>query len=173
VRIDRFHPRDDEAAVDLGFDPVWEARTAMTTTGWTAELWIPFSQLRFVDRTERIWGLQIHRFIPELNESSYWVPIPRTVTAWASRFGELRGLDGVRPTRRLELLPYVAASTEVHGSRSGRNPFDDGRNLTSRVGLDVKMGLGSSLTLEATVNPDFGQVEADPAEVCGIRLFVK
>ena len=165
VRIDRFHPRDDEDAFDLGFDPVWDARTAITEWGWTAELWIPFSQLRFIDQREQIWGLNIHRFIPSLNERNYWVAIPRTVTAWASRFGELHGLERLRAARRLELLPYIAASTEVRGNRTVGDPFDDGRNLASRVGLDLKMGLGPSLTLEATVNPDFGQVEADPAEV--------
>ena len=164
VRIDRFHPRDDEQAFDVGFDPVWDARTEVNGSGWTAELWIPFSQLRFTDAPEQIWGLNVHRFVPTLNEDVYWVPIPRTVSAWASRFGELSGLVGLRAARRLELLPYVAASTHMHASAS-RSPFDSGRNLGSRAGLDVKMGLGSSLTLEATVNPDFGQVEADPAEV--------
>ena len=100
VRIDRFHPRDDEDAFDLGFDPVWDARTAITEWGWTAELWIPFSQLRFIDQREQIWGLNIHRFIPSLNERNYWVAIRAR-----SRHG-LRGLvsctdlEGLRAARR-------------------------------------------------------------------------
>src|SRR5699024_6873723 len=82
-----------------------------------------------------------------------------------SRFGDLRGISGIRHTRRIEILPYAAASSTVNGDRDPGNPFDDGRNLAGRLGADMKMGLGPNLTLEATINPDFGQVEADPAEV--------
>lgn len=91
--------------------------------------------------------------------------IPRTERAWASRFGELIGIDAIKPPRRVELLPYVAAGSTVTGRPDTQNPFDDGLNLTRRVGLDAKAGIGPSLTLDATINPDFGQVEADPAEV--------
>jgi hypothetical protein len=165
VRIDHFHAEDQQDGADAGFDPVWEARTSIDRQGWSAELWIPFSQLRFNDAPRQIWGLNIARFTPTLHEDDYWVVIPRTVTAWASRFGDLGGLDGVRPTRRLELLPYVTGTSSFTGARGAGNPFDDGRNLGSRAGVDLKLGIGSSLTLDATVNPDFGQVEADPAEV--------
>jgi hypothetical protein len=165
VRLDRFHATDNEGG-DAGFNPVWEARTRVDGEGWTAELWIPFTQLRFSDRPEQVWGLNVYRFIPTLEEADYWVLIPRTERAWASRFGNLRGIEGVRPTRRLELLPFVLGSTTMTGeSRDPQDPFDDGHNLTSRAGLDMKVGLGPNLTLDATVNPDFGQVEADPAEV--------
>jgi hypothetical protein len=165
VRVDVFNPTDDPDNEDDGFDPVWEARTALNSTGWTAELWIPFSQLRFNDLDQQVWGLNIGRLIPTLNEEDYWVLIPRTRTAWASRFGELRGVDGIRPARRLEVLPYVSSGATMNGNRDRANPFDDGRNLQGRLGADVKMGLGPNLTLDLTVNPDFGQVEADPAEV--------
>jgi hypothetical protein len=93
------------------------------------------------------------------------VAVPRTVKAWSSRFGELRGVDSLRAPRRLELLPYVAGSSTLTSNRDRRNPFDDGKNLAGRTGLDLKLGFGPNLTLDATVNPDFGQVEADPAEV--------
>jgi hypothetical protein len=165
VRIDRFHSTDNEDSFDSGFDPVWQARTLREEDSWTAELWIPFSQLRFNPQRVQVWGLNINRFRPTLNEEDYWVAVPRTERAWSSRFGELHGISSVRPTRRIELLPYVAGSSTVNGGRDPRNPFDDGRNLASRAGGDVKMGLGPNLTLEATFNPDFGQVEADPAEV--------
>jgi hypothetical protein len=165
VRMDRQYRQDNETNLDEGFDPVWEARTTIDAEGWTAELWIPFSQLRFNERPEHVWGMNIQRSTPTLNEMDYWVPVPRTERGWASRFGDLRGIQGVRPTRRIEVLPYIAGGSTINGNRSPGNPFDDGRNLTSRVGVDLKMGLGPSLTLEATVNPDFGQVEADPAEV--------
>ena len=165
VRLDHYHPSDNEDDSDAQFDPVWEARTSVDVNGWTAELWVPFSQLRFNDLPERIWGLNVKRWRPQLNEEDYWAIVPRTERGWASRFGELRGIDGLRPATRLEVLPYVAASSRLTGNRDRNNPFDDGLNLGGRVGTDLKIGLGSNLTLEATINPDFGQIEADPAEV--------
>jgi hypothetical protein len=165
VRLDRFLSSDNEDSGDDGYDPVWEARTSIGTESWTAELWIPFSQLRFNRQTDLTWGVNIRRFRPTLNEEDYWVLVPRTERVFISRFGDLQGISGVRPTRRIELLPYVAGSSTVTGDRDSSNPFDNGHNLTSRAGLDMKMGLGPNLTLEATFNPDFGQVEADAAEV--------
>jgi hypothetical protein len=165
VRLDRFHPTDNEDHTDPGFDPVWEARTTRDLGGWTAELWIPFSQLRFNPQTEQVWGLNVRRFRPTLNEEDYWVLVPRTERVWTSRFGDLRGIAGVRPTRRIELLPYVAGASTVSAERDRGNPFDNGLNLASRGGADMKLGIGPNLTLETTMNPDFGQVEADPAEV--------
>ncbi len=165
VRLDHFHPTDNEGDVDDQFDPVWEAKTEISAQGWTAELWIPFSQLRFNDQPERIWGLNVKRSRPQLNEQDYWVVVGRTERGWSSRFGDLRGIEGVRPKSRLEVLPYIASSSRMTGNRDLNNPFDNGVNLSGRVGADMKVGLGSNLTLEATVNPDFGQIEADPAEV--------
>ena len=165
VRIDRYHSSDNEDSFDSGFDPVWRAETSVSGDQWTAELWIPFSQLRFNPRDDLRWGLNLYRFRPTLDEADYWIMIPRTVRAWSSRFGELSGINGVVPPRRIEALPYVAGGSTVTANRDINNPFDDGKNLEGRVGADIKMGLGPNLTLETAVNPDFGQVEADPAEV--------
>jgi hypothetical protein len=165
VRLDHFHPTDSESDVDTQFDPVWEAKTSVDAHGWTAELWVPFSQLRFNDQPERIWGLNIKRWQPLLNEQDYWVVVGRTAVGWASRFGNLRGIEGLQPKERLELLPYVSGSSRMTGNRDPKNPFDNGINPAGRVGADMKIGVGSNLTLEATINPDFGQIEADPAEV--------
>ncbi len=165
VRIDRYHSSDQEDAFDAGFDPVWRAETSVSANEWTAELWIPFSQLRFNPRSELTWGLNVYRFRPTLDEADYWILIPRTVRAWSSRFGDLSGLAGIVPPRRIEALPYVAGGSTINGDRDFSNPFDDGRNLDGRIGADIKMGLGPNLTLETAINPDFGQVEADPAEV--------
>src|SRR6185436_14907338 len=77
VRLDHFHPTDDETDVDPQFDPVWQARTAADGNGWTAEMWLPFSQLRFNDQTERVWGLNIKRWRPEMNEQDYWIVVGR------------------------------------------------------------------------------------------------
>ena len=165
VRIDRYHSADQEDHFDSGFDPVWRAQTNVAGDQWTAELWIPFSQLRFNPRTEQTWGINLYRFRPTLNEADYWILVPRTVRAWASRFGDLSGINGVVPPRRIEALPYLAGGSTLNGNRDPNDPFDDGRNLQGRVGADIKMGLGPNLTLETAINPDFGQVEADPAEV--------
>lgn len=165
VRLDRYHRSDSENNTDEGFDPVWQARTRIDDLGWTAELWIPFTQLRFSPRSEQVWGLNIRRFTPTLEEEDYWVLVPRTERAWASRFGDLHGIRDVPSMRRLELLPYVAGSTLTDGTRDPGNPFAQAADWTGRAGLDLKVGLGPNLTLDAAVNPDFGQVEADPAEV--------
>jgi hypothetical protein len=165
VRLDHYHPTDNQGDEDSEYDPVWEARTAMTADGWSAELWLPFSQLRFNARGERVWGLNIKRSIPSRNEENYWALVRRTERGWSSRFGELRGIQDVAPRGRVEILPYVAGSSRMTGDRDRLNPFDDGKNLGGRAGADVKYGLGPNLTLDATVNPDFGQIDADPAEV--------
>ena len=91
--------------------------------------------------------------------------VPRSQTGWASRFGELRGIRGIRPSRRVELLPYAAGEARLRHDVDPHDPFTDGQEFQGRVGGDLKMGLGPNLTLDATVNPDFGQVEADPAQV--------
>jgi hypothetical protein len=165
VRLDHYHPTDNEDDVDPEYEPVWQAKTAIREDGWTAELWLPFSQLRFNDTAERVWGLNIKRSVPSRNEEVYWALVRRTERGWASRFGELRGIDDVTPRLRLEFLPYVASSSRLVGASDPNDPFDSGANLAGRVGADVKYGLGSNFTLDATVNPDFGQIEADPAEV--------
>jgi len=165
VRLDWYHPGDRETSTDLSFDPIWEARTQIDSLGWTAEMRIPFSQLRFSRQAEQLWGLNVARVIPSRNEEVYWVLVPQRETGWASRFGELTGLSGIRVTRRVELMPYVASSAVYTGSPEPGNPFLDGSAYHLRTGGDMKMGLGPNLTLEATVNPDFGQVEADPAQV--------
>ncbi len=165
VRIDRFHASDNEDSFDAGFDPVWRAQTQISGDQWTAELWIPFSQLRFNPQSDQTWGLNLFRFRPTLDEEDYWILVPRTVRAWSSRFGDLTGIANLVPPRRIEALPYVAGGSTINGDRDPSNPFDDGKNLHGRVGADVKMGLGPNFTLETAINPDFGQVEADPAEV--------
>ncbi|QSQ22839.1 carbohydrate binding family 9 domain-containing protein [Pyxidicoccus parkwayensis] len=166
-RVDWFHPVDSEYERDFSFNPVWEARTRLTGEGWVAELRIPFSQLRFNDGDEQVWGLNLNRYIPRRNEDDFWVVVPRHVTGWSSWFGELTGVRGVRPSRRLELLPYVAGDWQVNAGQNPRagTPYDARRDWAGRVGGDAKVGLGPNLTLDATVNPDFGQLEADPAVV--------
>lgn len=165
VRLDRYHPVDRETGADASYDPVWEAKVRRDSLGWTAEMRIPYSQLRFNRADENTWGLNVRRFIPNKNEEAYWVMIGPRQPGWASHFGDLTGLRGIRPARRIELMPYVASGADFTADPGPGNPFDDGSEFSTRVGGDLKVGIGPNLTLEATANPDFGQVEADPAVV--------
>jgi len=164
-RADRYHPDDDWMTTDDTWSPVWEAHVAVDSAGWTAELRIPFSQLRYNDT--RVWGVNFGRTIPSRNEEDFWIVVPRRAVGWASRFGTLSGLDGIAPAHAIELLPYVAGEgTLVSPARlAPGDPFAERRTVNGRAGLDLKAGLGRGLVLDATVNPDFGQVEGDPAEV--------
>jgi hypothetical protein len=162
VRLDYLDARDDEGWRDDAFDPVWEARVAGDAESWTAEMRIPFSQLRFSPGSQEVWGVNVRRWNPATFLNVYWVAVPYEETGWVSRFGELRGLENLSPGRRIEVVPYALER------RTYLDPAldPDARWRRSvRVGGDLKAGLGPNLTLEATANPDFGQVEADPARV--------
>jgi hypothetical protein len=165
TRIDYHHPSDSEGSRAYSFDPVWTAVTWVDSAGWTAEMRIPLSQLRFAASGEQIWGVNIVRSVPARNEVSYWRLVTRSQTGWASRMGELVGLGTLRPSGRMEAVPYVATEGRLSRPADPRNPFLAERQGTARIGGDFRMGLGSAFTLDATINPDFGQVEADPAEV--------
>ena len=165
VRGDYFHPQDESRNRDFSYDPVWIANARIDSLGWTAEMRIPFSQLRFEDKEEQDWGLNINRFIPNKNEDDFWVVVPQNENGWSSRFGNLRGIKNVTPSKRIEFIPYVSSNAFAPGAPDPNNPFLDDVNLETNVGGDVKIGLGPNLNLDVTLNPDFGQVEADPAVV--------
>lgn len=167
VRLDWYNATDEEEARDFTYNPVWEARARIDSVGWTAEMRIPFSQLRFNDRDEHVFGANVNRWIPTRREDLYWVYVPRDETGWSSRFGRLTGVSGIESTSRVELMPYVATDTRFTSSElvDADDPFAARAEFEGRLGADFKMGLGPNLTLDATVNPDFGQVEADPAVV--------
>lgn len=164
VRGDAYHSQDSEdSGREPQYDPVWTARSRVDGDGWTAELHIPFSQLRFNAAAEQSWGVQFTRLVADKAERVEWVLIPVAAAGFSSRFGRLEGISGIPPARRLELMPYVAADLTYRANVDRRNPFDD--KLGGRAGGDLKAGLSPNLTLDVTVNPDFGQVEADPAVV--------
>jgi hypothetical protein len=167
VRADWYHPDDSEFSRDHSFNPVWQAEARVGENGWTAEMRIPFSQLRFPDRQRQVWGINVNRYIAHANEDIFWIPVPKDQTGWSSWFGTLEGLDTVEPRRRIELLPYAAADMTLLADElvDDADPFRDPLDADARIGLDAKIGLGPSFTLDATINPDFGQVEADPAVV--------
>jgi hypothetical protein len=165
VQGDSYHPQDEEDNRDPAFNPVWEAQIQFDSLGWYVEMRIPFSQLRFNRQAVQEWGLNINRWRPGFNEDIYWVMIPLSTSGFFSHFGTLIGMDKIVPSRRAEVIPYVASTASFSGASGAGNPFNDGSTMESRAGGDIKAGLGSNLTLDATVNPDFGQVEADPAVV--------
>ncbi len=158
VRADWIHTDDDERARDMSWNPVWSAATQVLPDGWSCEMRLPWTQLRYPEHSDLPWGVNFNRYIPDRNEDSFWIAVPRERTAWASYMGELRGLSGLPRRVGLELLPYAATSLEF---REDDGDLDPGGNL----GLDAKLGLGAGLSLDVAVNPDFGQVEADPAIV--------
>lgn len=150
---------------DAGWDPIWEAMTRIDDDGWSAEIRIPLSQLRFSSAPVQTWGLQLRRWIQRRNELQQWSFWRKNESGGPNRFGHLEGLEfGERSGRQLELLPYVAAKTQNLNVPNG-DPFNGGNVQSARVGLDLKYNLSSNFTLDATFNPDFGQVEADPAVV--------
>jgi hypothetical protein len=152
----------DDTAEDASWDAVWEGAARLEDGGWAAELRIPFSQLRFATRPDRPWGFEMVRIIARRNETDLWKPIPKDANRWVSEYGELAGVEGVTPSRRLELLPYSLVGSRLTPPEEG-NPFAVGRDFLGRVGLDLKYGLTTDITLDAAFNPDFGQVEADPS----------
>ena len=145
------------------WDGVWDGKVARDSLGWTAELRIPYSQLRF-ERQKTQWGINFKREIARRNERDYLVPTPSNGSGFVSRFVELAGIEQVSPPRRMEVLPYVTTRAE-YLNHEAQDPFNDGSHLGAGMGGDLKLGIGSNLTLDATVNPDFGQVEVDPAVV--------
>ena len=152
---------------DLNWDAVWDVATRIDSLGWTAEYRVPFSQLRFSTSEPaggRVWDFQIMRDIARRNERDSWTPWTQQSPGFVSAFGELTGVTGIPSPERLEVMPYVSAGlTRAPGSDA--NPFYRANNSKLSGGADVKYGLPNGLTLTATVNPDFGQVEVDPAVV--------
>jgi hypothetical protein len=163
TRGDEFVSSDGDSW-DGSWDPIWTLTTHVDAQGWTAEIAIPFSQLRFVDQEEQVWGIQVQRRLFRKEERSLWQPKQKAQRGWVSRFGELRGIRGVRPQRQVELLPYGVTRGESF-EKVPNDPFRDGKDMGLEAGMDGKIGVSSNLTLDFTVNPDFGQVEADPSEV--------
>lgn len=149
---------------DNSWDGIWDVATTIDAEGWNVEMRIPYSQLRFPKQDEYVWGMNFARKIERRNEESYWSLIKKGSGIWVSGFGELHGIHNIHPPDRLEVMPYVASSVEALVDDPG-NPFKNNVNYFGRVGGDVKVGLGSNLTLNVTINPDFGQVEVDPAVV--------
>jgi hypothetical protein len=152
-------------SADPSWDPVWEAETHVDSLGWTAEMRIPWSQLRFSTAVDQTWGVQIWRYVQRLNEMSMWSFWGKQETGGPPRFGHLSGMRIERRPRGLEIMPYALARASYVTPSEPGSPFQNEQEYDTRIGADIRALVGSSLTLSATINPDFGQVEQDPAVV--------
>lgn len=158
--------------IDSNWNPIWYGDAKITSDGWTAEMKIPLSQLRFGKNEEQEWGVNISRFIMRRNERSSWRRVPRNTAGFISESGKLLGIKGILPQRQLEIQPFVVGKYDYN---SDLPPTVDKspHKWSANVGLDAKIGVTNDLTLDLTLNPDFGQVEADPGAIAldGFQLF--
>ncbi len=148
----------DDGNRDDDWDAVWQAETYRDASGWYAEIRIPFSSIRY-RQGQGTWGLQVYRYMHGRGEDTAWITWDREKSGFVSRFGSLTGLRGIPAPRQLEILPYVVQRSTDPSAPAGEDGIDNFENF----GADVKYGVTSDLTLNATFQPDFGQVEADPA----------
>lgn len=157
---------------DDSWNPIWYTAANMDDQGYTVEMKIPFSQLKFGQAEEQVWGLQVFRTFFRANERSVWQRIPLDAGGLISEFGLLRGLKDIAPQKQLEIQPFVVSQYDSYPAEEG-NPFRDGSDFPANVGLDAKIGITNDLTLDLTVNPDFGQVDADPGAIAldGFQIF--
>jgi hypothetical protein len=168
VKRDGFISGDQEWSEDAGWDAVWDVATRRDSLGWTAEFRIPLSQLRFAGRRptdgDAVWGIEFGRDVARRGERSYWAPIPPDAGTYVSNFGTLTGVPVHEAKRRLEIAPYAVARTQRSNDGAG-SPFRSAAASSATAGADFKVGLTSDITITGTLNPDFGQVEADPSQV--------
>jgi hypothetical protein len=151
---------NDATEEDESWDVVWEGKTAVTDSGWSAEIRIPFAVLRFPPAEQQEWGIQFIRTIERLRERDMWALILKRESGVVSRFGHLQGITGISPRTSVEVLPYVVGNARTLAAPVGLQESPD---YAASVGLDLKFKPSSEWAIDATFNPDFGQVEADPA----------
>jgi Domain of unknown function (DUF5916)/Carbohydrate family 9 binding domain-like len=158
--------RDVDPTLPAGLDPSWNAiwfsSVKITDESWIAEIRIPYSMLRFSKMELQTWGFKFGRRIPRLGELSEWPYIPRNERSnLVSGYGQVSRIMGISPKRNIQIKPYLLSGLDFFENES--NPGTGDYRLKYNVGGDIKIGLGSNIILDATISPDFGQVEADPA----------
>jgi hypothetical protein len=164
VKYDQTFTNDGENE-DSSWDPNWWVKTSVNEEGWVAEMKIPFSQLRFEKNSGDIWGLEVARVLYRKNETSFWQHMPKDAPGLVHLFGELAGLEKIKPRKIFDVTPYTVGKLEAFKAEPG-NPFmESGKKYGFNAGVDAKIGVTNNMTMDLTINPDFGQVEADPSEV--------
>ncbi len=150
--------------MDDTWDPVWYVKVSTDEQGWISEMKIPLTQLRFAKVEDHVWGLEVMRQLFRKEEFSVWQMVPQDASGWVSLWGKLEGINNINPKKEVELIPYLMGSLEKSEMIEG-DPFATGTKWGYNAGLDGKIAVTNDLTLNFTINPDFGQVEADPSEV--------
>ena len=150
--------------MDDTWNPVWYVKVSTDELGWLAEMRIPLTQLRFANIEDHVWGFEVMRQLFRKEEFSVWQMVPQEASGWVSLWGELVGIDNIKPKKEIELVPYLMGSFEK-SEKIEDDPFSKGTSWGYNAGLDGKIAVTNDLTLNFTINPDFGQVEADPSEV--------
>lgn len=164
VRMDQLISNDGNSE-DNTWDAIWMAKTTQDESGWYAEVEIPLTQLRFENCSNQIWGLQIGRKIHRLQEVTIWQPSIKEKNGWVSQFGHLVLSDPISPKRAFDVIPYIVSKIETFERIDGDFYRSAGKRFNLNGGLDGKIGITNNLTVDFTINPDFGQVEADPSQV--------
>ncbi|MGD2245503.1 MAG: DUF5916 domain-containing protein [Candidatus Aminicenantes bacterium] len=154
----------NDEGVDMTWDGIWEYASRLDDQGWTVELRIPFHQLRFRKKDSYTWGVNFFRTIKRKNERTVYSWVPKEESGYVSRFADLTGISDIYPRRLVEVLPYTMGRA-MYSPAIQENPFRTGSKYAGNIGLDLKSALQTSLTLNVSVNPDFGQVEVDPAVI--------
>ncbi|MFT5236716.1 MAG: hypothetical protein ACI9M9_000303 [Flavobacteriaceae bacterium] len=162
----------NNGSFDESWNPIWYVKTQIDADGWSAEMRIPLSQLRFGNDKEQVWGLQSTRRYFRNEERSLWQRVEANAPGWVSEFGELRGIKSIKPQKQIEIQPYLLGQLDTYPEEGG-NPFQDGTDFSGTGGVDAKIGITNDLTLDLTINPDFGQVDADPGAIAldGFEIF--
>jgi hypothetical protein len=164
VKYDQMFTNDGGNS-DATWDPNWWVKTSVNKDGWVAEMKIPFSQVRFEKNSGEVWGVDVARILYRKNEQTFWQHIPRDAAGLVHLFGELKGLEQIKPRKIFDVTPYAVAKTETY-EKLPENPFlSSGKLSKLNGGVDAKIGVTNNMTMDLTINPDFGQVEADPSVV--------
>jgi hypothetical protein len=150
------------SGVDLSWNAIWYSSARKTAEGWIAEIRIPYSMLRFSNLENQTWGIHFTRRIARLGEVSEWPHLPVSQRSnMVANFGQITNIRKVDPKKEFQIRPYILSRLDTYENSFLPGKTEYGKNFDT--GLDIKLGLGSNIMLDATIKPDFGQVESDPA----------
>ena len=156
--------RFDDENEDDSWDPIWYGAAHIDSTGWMAEFKIPLKELRFSEDNNQVWGFQVYRHISRKNEDLYWTYWPKEESGWVSHYGKIQGISSVPRQKRIYVTPYTNGFSTI-SKNLVNDVHPEKYDLSSKLGADIKYGITNNLTLDLTLNPDFGQVEADPGDL--------
>lgn len=155
----------DNNGSDDNWNPIWWVKTSRDGSGWYAEMKIPLSELRFKPAENSSWGFQVGRRIYRIQEVDLWQPMKRNQQGWNANLGILKWNDKMKSKLPLNITPYFVGQLDRF-AKDTENPFErTGKDSKLNAGFDAKLGISNNWTADVTVNPDFGQVDADPSQV--------